>query len=218
MQRAKMTKTPLKQAQARHGRGGALMRAGLAGAMLLAGAAGPSLAADMVGSKSRVKLFKSQTNLLDSRHKSESANRVSIAAPSFHTPTKWDGEGFKSKYKGPYLDMARSAAKRHGIPENMFLKLVQQESAFNAKAVSPKGALGLAQLMPGTAAVLGVDPHDPYENLDGGARYLAEQYRAFGSWRLALAAYNAGPEAVKKYGGIPPYKETQNYVKVILGS
>ena len=72
--------------------------------------------------------------------------------------------------------------------------------------------------MPGTAAVLGVDPHDPYQNLDGGARYLAQQYRAFRSWRLALAAYNAGPKAVEKYGGVPPYQETTNYVKVIWGS
>ena len=85
-------------------------------------------------------------------------------------------------------------------------------------AKSHKGALGLAQLMPQTAALLRVDPMDPAENLEGGARYLAQQYRKFGSWRLALAAYNAGPEAVEKYGGVPPYKETQNYVKVIWGS
>jgi hypothetical protein len=189
-----------------------------AGVLLCVALTGPAVSADSLGSKSRVKLFKSQTSLLDGREKRSEKARVSIAAPSFHTPTKWDGETFKGKYKGPYLDMARSAAKRHGIPETMFLKLVQQESGFNAKAVSHKGALGLAQLMPATAATLGVDPHDPYENLDGGARYLAEQYRAFGSWRLALAAYNAGPHAVKKYGDVPPYKETQNYVAVILGS
>ena len=114
--------------------------------------------------------------------------------------------------------MAREAALRNGIPVDMFLKLVQQESNWNATAKSHKGALGLAQLMPDTARRLNVDPLDPYQNLDGGARYLAKQYRKFGSWRLALAAYNAGPEAVKKYGGVPPYKETQNYVRVILGS
>ena len=71
--------------------------------------------------------------------------------------------------------------------------------------------------MPGTAAYLGVDANDPHQNLDGGARYLAEQYRTFKSWRLALAAYNAGPKAVEKYKGIPPYKETRNYVKIIYG-
>lgn len=184
-------------------------------AMLPVGHAG---AADLKGSKSRVKLFKSQTNLLDGRLKGQDNLSVSIAAPVVRTPTKWDGEGFEGKYDGPYLDMARSAARRHNIPEDMFLKLVQQESGFNAKAVSPKGALGLAQLMPATAATLGVDPHDPYENLDGGARYLAEQYRTFGSWRLALAAYNAGPGAVKKHRGVPPFKETRDYVRIILGS
>ena len=72
--------------------------------------------------------------------------------------------------------------------------------------------------MPQTARILGVDPLVPAENLRGGAKYLAQQYRKFGSWRLALAAYNAGPEAVTRHGGVPPYKETQNYVRKLLGS
>lgn len=72
--------------------------------------------------------------------------------------------------------------------------------------------------MPDTARRLGVDPADPSENLDGGARYLRMMYDRFGDWRLALAAYNAGPEAVAKHGGVPPYEETQGYVKGILGS
>ena len=105
-----------------------------------------------------------------------------------------------------------------GVPEDLFLRLVQQESGWNPRALSRKGAVGLAQLMPGTARYLKVNPYDPAENLEGGARYLAEQYRAFGDWRLVLAAYNAGPEAVQKYGGIPPYRETQGYVRAILGS
>jgi soluble lytic murein transglycosylase-like protein len=71
--------------------------------------------------------------------------------------------------------------------------------------------------MPTTARRLGVNPHDAVENLDGGARYLKQQYTRFRSWRLALAAYNAGPEAVEKYNGVPPYKETKNYVRRILG-
>ena len=77
--------------------------------------------------------------------------------------------------------------------------------------------MGLAQLMPETARRLGVNPDDPGQNLEGGARYLSMQYRRFGSWRLALAAYNAGPGAVERHGGVPPYRETRDYVRVILG-
>ena len=84
--------------------------------------------------------------------------------------------------------------------------------------MSHKGALGLAQLMPQTAAVLGVDPLDAAQNLEGGARYLRQQYNTFGDWRLALAAYNAGPGAVERYGDVPPYAETQSYVLVIWGN
>ncbi|OAN71751.1 lytic transglycosylase [Jannaschia sp. EhC01] len=125
---------------------------------------------------------------------------------------------FEGGYDGPFLDVARSAARRHGVPEDLFLRLVQQESAWNIEAVSHAGALGLAQLMPDTAVLLGVDPLDPVANLDGGARYLAQQFRRFGTWRLALAAYNAGPEAVERHDGVPPYDETQHYVRVILGT
>jgi soluble lytic murein transglycosylase-like protein len=114
--------------------------------------------------------------------------------------------------------MAKAAARQHGVPEDLFLRLVQQESGFNPGARSHKGAIGLAQLMPGTARLLRVDPHDPRQNLEGGARYLRMMYGKFGTWRLALAAYNAGPEAVEKHSGVPPYSETRNYVRVIWGS
>lgn len=114
--------------------------------------------------------------------------------------------------------MARAAARKHNVPEELFLRLVQQESAWKHKARSHKGAIGLAQLMPGTARYLGVNPRDPKQNLEGGAKYLREQYETFGSWRLALAAYNAGPGAVQKHGGVPPYRETRNYVRKIYGS
>ncbi|MBR9769353.1 MAG: lytic transglycosylase domain-containing protein [Paracoccaceae bacterium] len=120
------------------------------------------------------------------------------------------------EYRGPYLDLAKRAANRHRIPEALFLRLINHESRWNPKALSPKGAIGLAQLMPDTARLLNVNPRIPSQNLEGGARYLAIQYKRFGSWRLALAAYNTGPEAVVKYGGVPPYKETQNYVRIIL--
>jgi len=120
------------------------------------------------------------------------------------------------KYRGPYLDFAKRAANRHRIPESLFLRLINQESRWNPKALSSKGAIGLAQLMPDTARLLNVNPRIPSQNLEGGARYLAMQYKRFRSWRLALAAYNAGPEAVVKFGGVPPYPETKNYIKAIL--
>ena len=124
---------------------------------------------------------------------------------------------FRGGYKGKYLEVAKAAAKKHGIPEDLFLRLVQRESGWNPGAVSHKGATGLAQLMPGTAKKLGVDIADPHQNLDGGARYLRMMYNTFGDWRLALAAYNAGPGAVTKHKGIPPYRETRNYVRIIAG-
>ena len=125
--------------------------------------------------------------------------------------------GYSGRYRGLYLEAARDAARRNGVPEDLFLRLVQQESGWNPGAVSPKGATGLAQLMPETANRLGVDHTNPQDNLDGGARYLRMMYDRFGDWRLALAAYNAGPEAVEKYGGVPPYAETTNYVLRIMG-
>jgi hypothetical protein len=110
------------------------------------------------------------------------------------------------------------AAQAAGVDPDLFLRLIQQESRFNPNAVSPKGAIGLAQLMPATAAELGVDPNDPIQNLAGGARYLRDRIDDFnGDVRLGLAAYNAGAGNVRKHGGIPPFKETQNYVARIMG-
>lgn len=117
-----------------------------------------------------------------------------------------------------YRAIATQIAQQEGVPVDLFLRMIGQESAWQPGAVSPKGASGLAQLMPGTARELGVDPSDPVQNMTGGARYLRQQLDAFGRPDLALAAYNAGPGAVRKYGGIPPFKETQNYVRKILGS
>ncbi|MDW4497721.1 lytic transglycosylase domain-containing protein [Sulfitobacter sp. D35] len=175
------------------------------------------VAADVLSSNSRVKLFASQKALLDNRAAQQYTNSVRLQPPTVNTPTKWGSPAYTGKYRGVYLDMAKKAARRHGIPEDLFLRLVHQESGWNPSAKSHKGALGLAQLMPATARQLRVDPHDPAQNLEGGARYLKRQYATFGNWRLALAAYNAGPEAVRKYGGVPPYNETRNYVKIIWG-
>lgn len=98
----------------------------------------------------------------------------------------------------------------------LFRSNIAIESAFNPEAESHVGAIGLGQLMPDTADALGVDPHDPEDNLRGSARYLLTQLESFGSAELALAAYNAGPEAVRKYDGIPPYAETLAHVASVL--
>ncbi|MEL6465656.1 MAG: lytic transglycosylase domain-containing protein [Pseudomonadota bacterium] len=98
----------------------------------------------------------------------------------------------------------------------LFRANIETESAYNPNARSRVGAIGLGQLMPGTADLLGVDPLDWRANLDGSARYLAAQLESFGDARLALAAYNAGPEAVREHNGIPPYRETQNHVQRVL--
>ena len=117
----------------------------------------------------------------------------------------------------PFAAEITAAAKRHGVDPALLAGLVEQESGFNPNAVSPAGARGLTQLMPGTAAGLGVsNPLDPAQALDGGAKYLREQLDAFdGDVARALAAYNAGPGAVQRHGGVPPYAETQNYVRVV---
>lgn len=175
-------------------------------------------AADIFSTRSQKNLFKSQTRVLDTRAAIQYNDSVRLQPPTIHTPSKWGPLPYTGKYKGEYLAMARAAAQQHDVPEDLFLRLVQQESGWNPNAKSHKGALGLAQLMPETARRLGVDPSDPRENLEGGARYLAKQYRKFKSWRLALAAYNAGPEAVRKHGGVPPYDETRNYVMAIWGN
>lgn len=115
-------------------------------------------------------------------------------------------------------EIARQKARDFGVNEDIFLRLVQKESGWNPQARSGAGAMGLVQLMPGTAQGLGVsNPYDPVQSLTGGARYLGQQLKRFGSYDKALAAYNAGPGNVERYGGIPPFRETQNYVKTILG-
>lgn len=168
-------------------------------------------------SKNRVSLFKSQTALLDGRLSEQYENSDRLKPRAEADIEDASAVRYKGNYKGKYLETAKAAARQHGVPEDLFLRLVQQESGWNPGAVSNKGATGLAQLMPATANNLGVDATDPAQNLEGGARYLRMMYDKFGSWRLALAAYNAGPGAVEEYGGIPPYAETKNYVAAILG-
>lgn len=112
--------------------------------------------------------------------------------------------------------LLNQTAKRYGVPENIVDAVARQESNYNPNAVSSAGAIGVMQLMPATAKGLGVDPYDPTQNIAGGVRYLKQMYDRFGSWPLALAAYNAGPGTVEKAGGIPNIAETKKYVEAIL--
>jgi soluble lytic murein transglycosylase-like protein len=172
-------------------------------------------AEEQVSTMSRSGLLQSQTAILDGRASEQYENSVRLLPPragGLDAVPQYMGS-----YRGPFLNAARAAASRNGVPADLFLRLIQQESGWNPTAKSAKGALGLAQLMPQTARDLGVNPLIADQNLDGGARYLRAQYLTFGSWRLALAAYNAGPGAVIQHQGIPPYAETQNYVRVIWG-
>ena len=118
-----------------------------------------------------------------------------------------------------YSDLISAAAGKYGLDANVLKGLIKQESGFNPNAGSSAGAQGLTQLMPATAASLGVtDVHDPAESIDGGAHYLRMQLDRFGGdYTKALAAYNAGPGAVERFGGVPPYAETRNYVSKVLG-
>jgi len=194
------------------------------GAALILGIAVPVQAQGLrlsgASTKSRAEQFARQTRLMDSRLATQYQSSSRLQPNAGQEDVVMDIAPSIPRYTGrrsEYLPHARQAAQRHGIPEDLFLRLVQQESGWNPNARSHKGAMGLAQLMPGTAAKLGVNPTDPLQNLDGGARYLRMMYNQFGNWTLALAAYNAGPGAVQKHGGIPPYRETRNYVRIIAG-
>lgn len=125
--------------------------------------------------------------------------------------------GQASRPNATLEELVKRASAATGVDSSLIRGVIQAESAGNDKARSPKGAVGLMQLMPSTAAELGVDPHDPAQNVLGGARYLASLLKKFdGNETLALAGYNAGPGAVDRYGGVPPYAETRNYVTTVL--
>jgi len=114
-------------------------------------------------------------------------------------------------------EMVESAAKKNGLPPNFVHSVVSAESGYHVDAVSPKGAVGLMQLMPATAQAYGADAHDPAQNVEAGAAYLRDLLVKYnGDPRLALAAYNAGPGAVERYNGVPPYAETQTYIERVL--
>lgn len=149
----------------------------------------------------------------------QTATNGTVHAPAATTATAdADAPAQRWAHKLPaaaqqWVPHIEQAARRHGLDPRLLAALVKQESGFRADAGSHAGAIGLTQLMPGTARELGVDPHDPIANLDGGARYLSQQLDRFGSVPLALAAYNAGPGRVAAAGGIPQISETQRYVR-----
>lgn len=186
--------------------------------LVLMGFAGQTHAEGVFSTSTGRAVFSQQLSVLDGRAATQYAGSVRLQPNPIVIPGQNTAPNYNGNYRGTYLAAAQSVARKYGIPENIFLRLVQQESGWNPSAESSAGALGLAQLMPATALTLGVDPTNPQQNLDGGARYLRQQFDRFHTWRLALAAYNAGPEAVEKYDGIPPYAETQGYVKAIMGS
>jgi cell wall-associated NlpC family hydrolase len=118
----------------------------------------------------------------------------------------------------PYADLFTQAGNRYGVSPALLAAVAKTESGFNSSAVSAAGAQGLMQFMPATATGLGVDTSDPASSIDGAARYLSSLTEQFGSTELALAAYNAGPATVQRYGGIPPYGETQSYVQKVTSA
>lgn len=142
------------------------------------------------------------------------AGALRAATASVSAPPSGEGSG-----STPYDATIEAAAARNGIDPAILHGLIQQESGFDPRSQSSAGAMGLTQLMPGTASSLGVaNPFDPTESIEGGARYLGQLLREFGGDTTdALAAYNAGPGAVKQYGGVPPYAETQDYVAKVTG-
>jgi hypothetical protein len=139
--------------------------------------------------------------------------------PDSGSPVASAAAGGSSSLAGvPYADLFTQAGSRYGVDPAVLAGMAKTESNFNGAAVSASGARGLMQFMPATAAGLGVDTSDPASSIDGAARYLSSLTQQFGSTPLALAAYNAGPGTVQRYGGIPPYGETQSYVQKVTSA
>ncbi len=126
--------------------------------------------------------------------------------------------GFEVRPARRWEAVVAPIAHKYGFDTELILRIIEAESGGDPNAVSPKGALGLMQLMPATARALGIsNPFDPVQNIEGGVRYLRHLLDRFGDLRLALAAYNAGQGNVQRYGGVPPFPETQRYLERILG-
>ncbi len=156
-------------------------------------------------------------------HSSGGYTEVDAAAverfePEIKTPAAPERADSPSKVEAKQL--LDEAAKRYGIPAQLLHSLARTESGYNQSAVSSTGAIGIMQLMPDTARKLGADPHDPRQNVEAGTKYLADLLRKYADddyqLRKALAAYNAGPAAVDRHNGVPPYRETMQYVERVI--
>ena len=164
------------------------------------------------------------TLLLDPRIKQVNANIVKqapqISLKNALTEATAVQANTQQTSKAQILNVVSQISKKHGVDEKLVQALIKQESGFNPKAKSKAGAMGLMQLMPATAKNMGVkDPYNTVQNVEGGVKYLKSMLNKYnGNIILALAAYNAGPGAVDKYSGVPPYSETQNYVRNILAN
>ncbi len=155
-------------------------------------------------------------------YNNKSLSNLSMAQALQNIEPENETSSINSTYasKSQLISMINQVAQKHGVDEKLVQALIKQESGFNPNAKSKVGAIGLMQLMPSTAKAMGVkNPYNAAQNVEGGVKYLKSMLNKYnGNIILALAAYNAGPGAVDKYSGVPPYKETENYVKNILAN